>query len=126
MAEQVLVWADFNERDQDGNVLALAEEVSLEPKLGEAVTVRDSEGNQAEAEIISVDNRLIRLRVDWNTWRAATESEAPFPIHGKKVLSVQFNEHATVYLLLPQESLIDALGAAVASTAANPEHVLSE
>ena len=79
-----------------------------------------------EAEVVSIKNSLVHLKVDWNTWQAAAQSDT-FLIHGKAVISVQFHaDHVSVVRRMPQESLLDALGAAIASTAENRPHVHSE
>jgi hypothetical protein len=62
-----IVHVDFNERDKDGNVLALAENAGA-LQAGDTAQIRDGEGNTAEAEVVSIGEGLVHFRVNWDTW----------------------------------------------------------
>jgi hypothetical protein len=120
-----LVLADFNERDREGNVLALPEDVSARRlEVGSRVTVRDSEGNEAKADVVSVDKRLVRLRVDWMSWRDADERPI-FVIRDLAIVDFQENRGTVELYLVPGEvtDLMTELREAVKASTQNRARV---
>ena len=102
MADPVIV-ADFNERDQEGNVLALPEDLSSRNvQVGARITVRDNEGNEAKADVIAVDDRLVRLRVDWMSWQDADERPI-FVIRELAIVDFQEDRGTVELYLVPGE-----------------------
>jgi hypothetical protein len=64
---------DFNERDRNGYVLALAENVSKRVAVGDRVLLIDADGNRVVGEVIALEDGLVRLDIDWSTWLPAPE-----------------------------------------------------
>jgi hypothetical protein len=67
---------DFNERDLEGNVLALAEDAPSTTSVGDRVVLTDSEGNTVRGEVVSLEPGLVSVRADWSTWRDGDSDEA--------------------------------------------------
>ena len=89
MSKEFVVLADFNERDAAGRVLVLVEDASG-AKEGSRVLVSDSEGNAARGEVVSISEGLARVKVDWNSWRAASGDAVP--VSTETVLLLSFTD----------------------------------
>ncbi len=62
---------DFNELDEDGNVVAALEHFnsSRRPRIGEQVFLGDHEGNTCWGAIVRTAAGVAHLRLDPGTWR---------------------------------------------------------
>ncbi len=62
---------DFNDRTEDGRLVALvrlASGIPRPPRAGDAAALRDGEGNRAEGRVERIDGALAFVVPDWSTW----------------------------------------------------------
>ena len=71
MRDDPAVAVDFNERDAGGHVVALAEALPSDARVGLAVRLQDSEGNSARGVVESIGHDLASIRIDWSAWAPA-------------------------------------------------------
>lgn len=64
----MILWADFNECDRHGRVLALRPD-NDDLVLDQRVAVHDHEGNSADGVITRLKRGLAYVDIDWDTWQ---------------------------------------------------------
>jgi len=63
------IYVDFNDFDASGRLTALVDDADDGVVPGNAVILRDSEGNKCEADVVSVDaSGVVHLELRWDTW----------------------------------------------------------
>jgi hypothetical protein len=109
VGEQPLALVDFNERDRNGYILALIENVSAPVRPGLTIQLRDSDGNLAGGRVVDVDGGLVRIQPDWSKWEAAPEA---VEVMRSTLLMVSFLDGAiTTWDTGNPEELVEALQA---------------
>jgi hypothetical protein len=114
VAQKRIVQVDFNARDTDGHVLAL-EKDARGLKIRTTVLLRDAEGNEAQAEVAEAGDRLIRLRVDWDSWIPAPEAFVAGSTAPMTLVSLMETHGATSQSAV--EDLLEALTGKLRSSA---------
>lgn len=73
---RVEIWVDFNEMDDEGNVVTLRKFSNLlAPSVGEKVIVGDSDGVTSQAVVRNVDGRFIELSVISGTFESEEHTD---------------------------------------------------
>lgn len=69
---------DFNDLDEQGRVLALLRlaPATAEVEVGARAYLLDDEGNSCSGTIASIEDALIHIDADWDTWSPASDVEA--------------------------------------------------
>jgi hypothetical protein len=71
---------DFNDRTDDGRLVALVRQASgssREPRVGDAATLRDAEGNRCLGRVERIDGALAFIVPDWDSWVAVERLSHP-------------------------------------------------
>jgi hypothetical protein len=78
------LWTDFNDIEDDDYVVADLDSSEIadgENDLheGARVDLFDDGGHECQGEVAAVDraNRLVRVRIDWATWRSSAQLSEP-------------------------------------------------
>jgi hypothetical protein len=73
MAQLPEITLDFNNSQADGLLFAKAQRASSPVEKGDRVLARDYEGNTCEAVVSSVQDGIVYLAPEWESWCGAEE-----------------------------------------------------
>lgn len=68
---------DFNNSQADGFLFARSQRASAPVSRGDWVLAADFEGNECRAQVVRVDDDLVYLKPDLESWKSGDDMESP-------------------------------------------------
>lgn len=95
------LWADFNDIEEDDYVVADLDYAQFfrdeELHEGALVDLFDGGGHECQGTIVSVnsDNRLVRVKLDWSTWRSPAQLPTVYDF-GREEYTAKIPSHSFI------------------------------